>query len=159
MKFKIELPERKEDKDKEALNKKMFSDDFEKGNGLLSKVLVFIEMYDVVSVTELTDLLIEYYKVYYNRANIFRACERLQKLDILNQTTSGVVLIMAESEKEPIHNHIVAKHKKFLNNIPAPFKHRYNDVNYFWISNGEGKKYVEWCCKLLGFKCEKQKEE
>lgn len=154
MSLKIILPPVKEAKNQEQINKKMFSDDHEKGKGLLSKVLVFIQINEPVSVTELTNKIIEYYKTEYDRAAIFRACQRLQKVGIINQAVSGLVISMPEGERTPMHQKIVTKYRKFLSNIPEPFKHRFNDVNYFWVSNGVGTKYIKWCCDILGFKCE-----
>ena len=48
---------------------------------------------------------------------------------------------------------IIERFHHFLSKIPVAFRNKYTDVNYFWISNGEGFKYIEWCCKLLGFPC------
>jgi len=151
MDFDINLPAvKKDDKLTEQINKKMFSDDGDKSK-MLSKVLIFIKMNQPVSITELQNKMIEYYKVDMDRSNVFRAAQKLQKLGILNQTVSGVVLAMSESERDAIHNHIIAKHRQFLERIPQAFKARYNDVNYFWVANGDGVKYIEWCCKILGF--------
>jgi|GEM_PF-6482013 len=157
--FKIELPELKinqEQREKEI--KGLIKNDFERG-GLLAHCLTFTYLYEPVSVSELTDKLTAYYKTNYERTNIFRVLQRLTKMGLIYSTTSGLVLSMGHHEQKDIHKLILAKFQRFLSKIPEPFKKRYSDVNYFWVANGEGTKYIEWVCKLLGFKCENVKNK
>jgi len=152
-KIKIILPDLKiseEQREKEI--RALIKDDFERKEGLLAKVLVFTYLNNPLSITELTNKLKEYYQKEFDRSNIFRVVERLVGLGLLFKTTSGYVQSLGESERKPIHDKILEKHRKFLDKIPVPFRQRYNDVNYIWISNGIGTKYLEWCCKLLNFK-------
>ena len=155
MSFKIEMPkiENKEsDKIIESKNRAMFTNDFEKREGILAKVLVFTQVNQPVTITGLTNSLISYYKVDFSRSAVFRACDKLNKLGLLHKETSGNILVLQENERDSMQNHILAKHIRFLKELPQAFKKNYNDINYFWVANGEGKKYIEWNCKLLGFK-------
>jgi len=150
MPIKIKLPEVKVDtKESEQRTKRMFSDDMAK-EGMLSKILVFIKLYGPISVTDLKDKLQDYLKREIERVYVYRASDRLVKLSILHRAAAGEILVMDEEEKEPIHHHIEAKHRQFLSNMTPQFKQRFSNRNYLWI-NGEGEKYVEWCCKLNNF--------
>ncbi len=156
MSFKITPPELNIDKKEvEARNRRMFKEDFEK-NGMLAKVMVFIHMYEPLSTSELADKMTYYYQLEHDRVRVFRAVDRLVKLGLIFRVTSGYVLTLLESERKVVHNKILDKHRSFLSRQPKQFQNRYTDVNYFWIKNGEGMKYMEWCCKLLNFKCEKK---
>lgn len=149
----IELPEQKIDKeDFESRVRKMMTDDSEKKDGLISKSLVFIKLSDSpLSITDLQTNLFNYYKKDIDRVNVFRACDELAKWGIITKTTSGDILSMPEQDKKQIHKHAEAKHRAFLQNISPQFRGRYNNRNYVWI-NKEGEKYLEWACKLNGFK-------
>jgi hypothetical protein len=155
-KFKITLPEIKiNEEDKEKSVKKAFTDDFEK-KGILAKVFIFIYLNEVSPITELTKSLRDYYKTEFEKTYVFRAVSKLLNLDLINKVQVGYVLALPNSEKKEVHKNIVQKHFQFLNKIPEPFRQRFNDVNYYWIRE---KKYLEWCCKLLGFKISEEKEE
>ena len=158
MSIKITLPEFKVDeKAKDLQIRSIFGNDVEKKEGILTKVLVFIQIYQPLTITELKDKIQGYYQKEVDRVVIFRAVDRLTKLGLLNMTTSGDILAMLEDEKSDIHRHIEAKHRKFLSAISPQFRNRYNNVNYTWVANGDGLRYLEWCCKLLGFKYSEDK--
>lgn len=154
-KFKITMPEQEIKPEYEEKRKRaMFSEDLEK-NGILAKAFIFVYLNQPASVTEISEKMSEYYKTDFERGTIFRALKKLADNNILFRTQSGYVLSLNPPEQKPIHQEILKKFYHFISTIPTPFRNRYNDVNYFWI-NGEGTKYVEWCCKLLNFKCVKE---
>lgn len=154
MAIEIKLPEVKVNtKESEQIINKMFSDDMAK-EGMLSKILVFVKMHGPLAITDLKDKLQDYLKREVERVTIYRSSDRLVKLGILHRASAGDILVMDEQEKEPIHKHIEAKHRMFLSNMTPQFKSRFNNRNYLWI-NGQGEKYVEWCCKLNNFEYKK----
>lgn len=155
-KFKIHLPELKinqEERKKEI--RALFSNDFEK-MGILNQCFIFCNLNEPASVTEVTDNMSKYYQMEFQRTAIFRALQRLVKLGLVHTTTSGEVVMMPSNERKEIHNHILAKYQNFLKKIPEPFKKRYTDVHYFWIANGNGLDFIEWCCKILKFDCKEE---
>jgi hypothetical protein len=113
--------------------------------------MVFIQMNQPLAISDLQDLLLKYYKKEIDRVVIYRACERLAKWGLIVKVTAGDLLAMPEEEKDSISLLAEARHRKFLTNISPQFRGRYNIRNYVWISNGEGIKYLEWCCKINGF--------
>lgn len=152
MEIEIKLPEQKITPEEiESRIRRTLKEDNDKGEGLLSKCLVFIKLYSPIAITDLTDKLQEYYKKEFERAYVYRACDRLQKLGLIYKATIGDILIVSEEEKTTIHRHIESLHRKFLTNISPQFKNRYNIRNYVWFNNGEGLKYLEWACKINNF--------
>ncbi len=156
-KFKITLPEQEiKPEIIEKRIRRMFSEDFEK-NGVLTKAFIFTYLNQPISVSDLLKKLNKYYKLDYDRALIFRALKKLNENYLIARASIGYVLSLDGPDKKEIHKNVIEKYHSFLNTIPKPFRNNYQDVNYFWIQNGEGLKYIEWCCKLLNFKCEKGK--
>lgn len=157
-KFKIIMPE--EDIKPEIVKqriKKFFSDDSEKGQGILAKVFVFVYKYQPISITDLTKKLNEHYQVDYDRSLIFRTIDKLVEKNLICKATSGDVLSINPLEQRDIHKKIIEQFHRFLSTIPIPFRNRYQIVNYVWIANGNASEYLEWCCKLLNFKCIEEK--
>jgi len=154
MTFKITLPEANIDPEfVEKRNRAMLSEDFAKG-GMLAKVLVFTYLHHPISTTELTTKLNDYFKLNIDRASIYRTLQKLVEKHLIATTTTGVVMHMTEGERSEIHKKIIHKYYEFLEKIPDQFRKKFQNINYFWVANGEGTKYIEWCCKLLKFKCE-----
>lgn len=151
-KIKIILPEIEiDEKTKESIIRKTLKEDFDRG-GILAKCLVFIYLNDAVSTTELTKYLRNYYQIEFDRVNVFRAIQRLTNLHLTNMVQSGYIINLGKGERKEIHELILQKHLSFLQNIPTQFRAKFNDVNYVWVSNGEGTKYLKWCSELLNFK-------
>ncbi len=159
MKFEIEMPNVNiDEKEKEQTIRAMLSNDLQK-NGILAKVFIFTYLREVASITELTDKLREYYQVDFDRANVWRAAEKLINNGLMFKATSGYVLSLGDSELTDIHKRIIEKHRIYLDGIPKQFRQRYNDVNYVWVANGNGLKYIPWACKLLGFKIKEKPDK
>jgi hypothetical protein len=135
-------------------NKAMFKEDLDKG-GSLAKVLVFTKIYEPVNSQDLKNYMVGYYHLDIDLNLIKRALKKLGELGILHSITSGDIVIMANNERLEIHKKIYDKFFNFLEHIPKQFRRQYNQVNYYWVSNGEGEAYLEWCCKILGFDFEK----
>ena len=155
--FDIEIPELKiTPEEQENRIKRLLTNDQEKGEGLLSLILVFVKKYGPLAITELKDLLQTYLKKEIERVTVFRQSDRLVKLGLLYKVSSGEILAMDELEKEIIHRHIESKHRKFLSTISIPFRNTYNNRNYVWIANDEGERYIEWSCKLNKFSYRKK---
>lgn len=155
MSFKITMPEPEITTEEiTKKNKAMFSENLAKG-GLLAKALVFTYQGQPASTTEITKAINSYYRIDVDRAMIYRALQKLVEKHIIATTTTGTVLHLQEAERTPIHKKVVEKYTTFLVTIPDQFRKKFQNINYFWVSNGEGLKYIEWCCKLLNFKCEK----
>ncbi len=150
-KFNIELPEIKTDSETVVnRNRGMFKMDLDKG-GMLAKVFIFAYMNQPISTSKLTEKLQEHYHVEFNRGTVYNSAKKLVDLGLLNTITSGDVLMIPDPEKTEIHNKIVEKFFLFVNQMPKHFRNAYNKVNYYWLSNGEGYNYIEWCCKILRF--------
>jgi len=157
-KFKIKLPDQEIKPEViEKRNKAMFTEDLEK-DGILAKSLVFVYLNQPASTTEITKKMSSYYGIDFDRVKIFRALQKLNEKFILANATSGECLSLSDSERKEIHHEIIRKFYSFLRDIPEQFRRRFQNVNYFWVSNGEGFKYIEWCCKILGFECEVKKD-
>ena len=65
-------------------------------------------------------------------------------------------MVMPPNEQKDIHKEAYRKFFKYLEHIPKQFRRNYDKLNYYWVLNGEGDEYLEWCCKLLGFEIEKK---
>jgi len=158
-KFKITKPEvpvsREEVRNN---NNRMFNEDSQK-NGILAKTLVFTQEEEPVGAYELQILLQKYYKVEYDKTSVSRALKKLNNLGLLHGITSGELMTMEDNEMLPIHRHAFAKFRKYLEHIPKQFHRQYTGVFYYWVSNGDGQDYLEWCCRLLGFQIEQEKNE
>jgi len=155
MVIKISLPPPKIDKQKrEQQIKKILSDDFEKKEGYLSKVLVFCFMNQPLAITEIKNFLQNYYKIEIDRNIVSRNIDRLYHLNLIERITPGEILAINEGDTDIILRKIENKHRNFLNKLSKQFRKQYNNVNYVWVSN-EGKNYLEWACKLNDFNFEK----
>lgn len=154
MEFKITLPEQEiKPEIIEKRNRAMFTEDLEK-NGVLAKVLVFTYLNKPCTVTEITKIISKYYKLDIDRAKIFRAYQKLVEKGLVFTTTPGDIIHTAIGERKEVEKEILTKYYSFLENIPESFKKNFTNINYYWLSNGEGTSYLEWCCKILNFKCE-----
>jgi len=156
MEFKITMPETQiKNEEIENMIKAMFNEDLT-NDGILAKVFVFCYLKQPIRVTELTEKLNEYYKTDIDRSAIARALNKLVLKHVVCVKGSLDSLSNNPGEQTEMDKRIIERYHVFINHIPAPFRKNYNDVNYYWIANGEGIKYLEWCCKLLKFECEKQ---
>lgn len=151
MVFKIKLPRNNiKIEDIQARNRRMLHDDFER-EGLLAKILVFLKMNEPASNDEIKEFLQNYYKIEFDKSKIKISTKRLNDLGILHSITSGELMTMPLSEQTELHKVAYKKFFIYLDHIPSQFRRNYNKVTYYWISNGEGNVYIEFCCKLLGF--------
>ncbi len=139
----------------------LLGDDFHQKNGIFAKVLVFLQINQPCSVNELKDKICKHYEEDIERTKISRAIKKLQYFNLIHETTPNEVLFRGEVGEniQILYNHIVAKYNKFLDGIPTQFRKNYGNMSYFWVSNGNGVKYLSFCCKLLGFKIEGIKDE
>jgi hypothetical protein len=159
MEIKITLPEAKiTPEELEKKTKAWLTEDFEK-QGILAKVLVFTYLYHPVSTTELTKKMSSYFNVDFDRATVYRALQKLNEKYIVVNVNTQYVLMLQEVERSPMHKKALEKYYSFLSLIPEQFKKRFQNVNYFWVNNSQSIKYVEWACRLLGFKYEKEKQK
>lgn len=158
MNFTIKLPENPIDPDEiKNKNRKMFRDDFDNG-GVLAKVLIFTKMNEPVNSQDLRTYLQGYYKIEFDVNLIKRGLKRLNELGILHSITSGDVMSMPQHEMSDLYKEVYKRFFHFLDHIPKQFRKQYNQVNYYWVANGAGEEYLEWCCKILGFGIEKEKQ-
>jgi DNA-binding transcriptional ArsR family regulator len=156
MEFKIFLPENiMNNDDVERINRAMFNED-NKNGGIIAKVFIFCYLNQPIRVTEITERFNEYYKTDLDRAVMGRALSKLVLKHLVCVKGSGDVLATIPGEQTEMDKRIIEKYHGFINNIPAPFRRNYNNVNYYWVANGDGVKYIEWCCNLLNFKYEKK---
>lgn len=155
MLIKITLPKPKVNyEEKEQQIRKIIGEDFEKNEGIISKVLIFTYLHGPISITKLTDEIQSYYQIEFDRVKIFRAVQRLSKLNVMQMIKVNDVLIMDENELNEIHLNIKKQHQNFLKGLSPQFRSRYGNMNYTWLSEIEAKKYLEWACKLNEFKYE-----
>lgn len=157
MGIKIELP--KNPMKPETIiqkNKKLFSDDLDK-EGYLAKSYAFIKMNEPTYNEELKKKLMEYYQIEIDISVAKRVTKRLSELGLLNSITSGELMIMPRNELEesPIYKEAYRKFFVYLDKIPKQFRRNYDKMAFYWIPNGVGEEYLEWCCKLLNFKMSK----
>jgi len=137
-------------------NKRMFSEDFDK-SGILTKSMVFTKLNEPVAKGDLKLALQEYYHVEFDKSAIGRALKRINELGLLQSITSGELTTMPQNEMTEMHRKAYKKFFQFLQHIPKQFRRNYDAVTYYWVSNGEGNLYLEWCCKLLGFDYKEEK--
>lgn len=138
--------------------KSLLGEDFHQKNGILTKVLVFLQINQPCSTNELKDKICKHYEEDIERTKIARAIKKLQYFGLIYETTPNEILLSQEGGEE-FRNHILAKYNKFLDGIPTQFRKNYGNMSYFWVSNGNGIKYLPFCCKLLGFEIEGIKDE
>lgn len=137
-----------------AKNRRMFKEDLDRG-GILAKAFIFVKDNEPTYSTEVRQKLIEYYKYEFDKSTISRALKKMGELGLLNSVTSGELTMMPDQERTTYHRIAQAKFLKFLQHIPKQFWSQYNSLVFYWISNGDGLEYLEWCCRLLGFEVKK----
>lgn len=153
--MKIKLPESPiTPQEVKQRNKKMMADDFEKRDGYLPKVLVFIKLNQPITNTEIKTELQKYYKFEQSIDKVKNCTTRLKEVGILNSITSGELMTMPPNEKTELHREAYRKFFAFLDHIPKQFRKNYDKVSYYWVDD-DSEEYVEWACKLLGFEIEK----
>ncbi len=151
-KIEITLPPVNVNKEEQDIKiRQMLTYDKNEKEGTLSQVMVFAQMYGPLSITNLTNKMELYFRKEIERANVSRAVDKLVKLGLMMRVTSGDVLFMPEDEKDEIHKEVDRIHRNFLQRIAQAFRNNYSKVNYIWVANGDGIKYIDLCCKLNGF--------
>jgi hypothetical protein len=159
MNFEIKLPPNPISREEiKAKNKRLFKDDFDK-DGILAKTLIFTKMCEPLNSQELQTNLRNYYKIEFDVNLVKRSLKRLNELGILNSITSGEIMSMPQHELNELYKEIYRKFFLFLDHIPKQFRRQYNQVNYYWVSNGVGSEYLEWCANILGFEIIKKEKE
>lgn len=134
----------------------MFNEDFQK-NGLLAKIFVFIAMLQPMSATQSTSKLTSYYKIPFDKGTISRNMKKMAEMGLFHSITSGDLQHTPHDMRSAMQKEAYDKHQRYLETIPTQFRKKYDAVNYYWISNGMGEEFVEWCCKIIGFKFEGKK--
>ncbi len=135
--------------------RKMFGDDCEINDSFLTKVFVFTFIHQPISVTEIVDHLANNYHEHYERTKVSRALNKLVNFGLIHKTTpSQITFNLDANERKPIHEHILAKHRKSKSTVPKQFESDFgNNMGFFWVANGDGIKYLPYCSKLLKFEC------
>lgn len=153
--MKIKLPKNNLTLDRvKQLNKKTLSEDLER-DGILAKVLVFIQLNEPASNDDIKDGLMKYYFVEYDKTKIKNATKRLHDLGMVQAVTSGELMTMPPNERTELYETAYKKFLAYLDHIPKQFRRNYDKVKYYWIANKVGEEYVEWACNILGFEVEK----
>ncbi len=151
-KIEITLPPLKADKEERLRKmKQILTYDKNEGEGILSQVMVFTQMYGPISITALTNKIESYYQKEIDRSMISRATDKLVRLGLMFKGTSEEIMLLSEEEKKEVHKQIDRIHRNFLHKISVPFRNNFGKMNYVWVANGEGLDYMELCCKLNGF--------
>jgi len=109
-------------------------------------------MNEPINAPDLRIILQGYYKMEFDINAIKRGLKKLNELGLLSSASSGDVMSTPQNEMDEIYKEIYRKFFIFLDHIPKQFRKQYNQVNYYWVSK-ENEEYIEWCCRLLGFKC------
>ncbi len=157
MKIKIIPKKEINNQEKNLQIRSLFGEDVEQKNGLLAKVLVFLQINQPCSTNELKDKICQHYEEDIERTQISRTIKKLQYFGLIHETTPNEISF--EGEDTPLNNHILAKYNRFLQNLPTQFRKNYGNMSYFWVSNGNGVNYLAYCCKLLKFEIEGIKDE
>lgn len=144
-------------KEREQNIRRLFGDDFNERNGILCNVLVFMQIIQPCSVNELKNKICSHYALDIERTKISRAIQKLKNFNLIDEKTPNEILLYGDEGK--LSNHIIAKYNKFLSDIPTQFKKNYGNMKFYFVSNGEGIKFLPYCCKLLGFKIKGIKDE
>ena len=58
-----------------------------------------------------------------------------------------------------MQRHAEATHRLFLSKLAPNFRGNYGGRNYVWIPNGQGDKYLKWCCNLNKIPYKEKEEE
>ena len=85
---------------------------------------------------------------------------RLQKITerrIMHMAGATYIASIPQNERNKVHEEVLIKYHRYIKGLPEQFRKRYQEINFFWVANGDGLKYIDWCCNLLGFKIEEQK--
>lgn len=159
MKMEIKITPKKSinNQEKKLQIRSLFGEDIEQKNGLLAKVLVFLQINQPCSTNELKDKICKHYEEHIARTTISRAIKKLQDFGLIHETTPNELSF--EGGDIPLKNHILAKYNNFLNGLPNQFRKNFGSMSYYWVSNGNGINYLAYCCKLLKFEIEGIKDE
>jgi len=136
-------------------NKEKFINDFQ-ANGILTEVFIFCAINQPITKGLLTDKLTEYYRKQFDPGTVYRSLKLLTSLGILHSVTAGEVVLIQSNMRNDMEKEVVERYYAFLDHIPKQFRQNFGGMAYFWVSNGDGVQYLDFCCKLLGFKCEKE---
>ena len=158
MRIKINIPESMVDEAiTEGRIKLIFGNDFEKKEGLLSKILVFVASIEPCAIADIYNLLLKKYAIHFDKSTISRFCTQLSQLGLLIDVKSEDLVLLPDEEKTPMHHHAEAKYRLFLSTLPKNFIGNYGKKRYVWISD-IGEKYLEWGCKLNNIPYDKGEE-
>jgi len=159
-KFRIALPDNPiSEETNQAIVRAFFKKDVEDDGGFLTKTFVFLYLNQPVTVTLLTDKINEYFHTDEDRIKTSRALKKLESKNIVGSIFAQETLIKKPTDLTDIDKEIMQKYLQFIASLPSNLKQTYESVKYYWVSNGEGIKYIEWCCDLLGFPCEQKIKE
>lgn len=120
-------------------------------DSILAKILVFVYEYRVCSMTELTNLLVDYFKKPIDRSNVYKYTRTLTNWGLINFYDSGFVL--SSSKNNDLIKEIRNKHSKFLNSVPSQFQKKFSNVKYYYVTK-YGEEFIEWSAKCLNLKME-----
>jgi len=124
------------------------------GNGILSKIMIFLYQSNACSATELSEILSKYYKIPFDRSNIWKYLKYLMNIGLSsshtsyyanNQNGNGLLKIIRE------------KHKEFLESVPSQFHKKFTNVNYFYVTD-YGEKFIPWCAESINLKIHGEKD-
>lgn len=124
-------------------------------DGILSKIMIFLYSNDVCSVTEITELLSNYYKIPFDRSTIHKYLKQLGRMQLTSYYEAYYSFNKDNDERLKI---VREKHKKFIDKLPTPFKKGFGNVQYHYV-NGYGEKFIPWCAKNIGFKIDDEEKK
>lgn len=152
MKIKAILPE-KPDLGPERLQIQAFLK--KESNRDLVKVLVFINNMQPVCEPELKRKLNKHYNGF-DKIKLYQIFAQLKGEGLISFKKIKNLVDKNEHTKTEIGKEIYKVHQEYLKKrIPEQFRNRYYHMNYYFLTKFGGE-FVEFCCKVLGLKYEKE---
>lgn len=125
-------------------------------NGILAKVLIFTYYYQPISLTELTKILSEYYKIPFDRSNIYKYACNLTNLGLATSIQYSYAASLTHNND--LIKQIKDKHQEWIKQIPPQFQKQFDKVKYFNVTE-YGEKFIPWAAKITNCDIQDEKEE
>ena len=146
MKWKINLPESKEDPEIAKARTRAVLNNH--NNKDMASAFVFLYLSQPATTTEVLEGMSSQYKRPFDRSSIYRHLKKLEQMGLI---TSEKISSVIRGNDNEIHRKIKKKYYIFIDNIPKNFQERFRNLIYFYVTPA-GEEYIPFVASdVLGF--------
>lgn len=129
---------------------------FNNANQNLSFVFVELYLNQPMSGKELSKVILNDVGIAIERTYMYQLLSKLEAFNLTSKRSFGSVLSSEESSEHD--ESITRKHGVFEKNIPTPFKRRFENMNYYYVTK-YGEEFIPFVCKkILGIEVYESKK-